>query len=127
MTKLTITPPPPEKTDQNFTVSGEGIFKVSVDDATFRAITTVRGFPIYETSSDACEPDTITMPGGFGFIYYGGVKCPATKGEDLIVPVGVFISDTAPDNILVVTKVTAKDDATQKEIFCVNVQVEMSG
>eukprot|EP01084_Bolivina_argentea_P159319 277479_1 len=125
--KFTISPPPPEKTDSNFTISGEGVFKVDVDNSTFRAITTVKGFPIYETSSNACAPDTITMPAGFGYIYYGGVKCPATKGEDLVVPVGVYISDTAPDNFLVITKVTAKDNKNGRQVFCVNVQVEMSG
>eukprot|EP00483_Globobulimina_turgida_P008153 UN08169 len=90
---LTITPPPPEQTDKNFTITGTGKNKEDVNDGIFKAITTVRGFPIYETEGDLCKPDHIVMPGGMGDIYFEGVKCPVKTGQPLVDPITVYISD----------------------------------
>ena len=82
------------------------------------------GVPIFSETKDFCSPDKIVLPLGYGIIYYGGVKCPVKKGENLVVPVTSYVSSTAPDDTIKVS-VTAKDSKTKHQIFCVNVDVEI--
>merc|ERR1712130_48059 len=124
LTSLTLTPPSPEKVNTNWTVVGTGQAEDDISEGTFTAEAKFLGVPIFSQSGDICKEDKIVLPLGYGIIYFGGVKCPLKKGENLAVPVTAFVSSSAPDDTIKVS-VTAKDSKTKHQIFCVNVEVEI--
>merc|ERR1719356_2337728 len=124
LTSLTLSPPSPEKVNTNWTVVGTGESEADITQGTFTAEAKLAGIPIFSQKGDICKPDKITLPLGYGFIYFGGVKCPLNKGENLAVPVTSYVSSTAPDDTIKVS-VTAEDTKTKHQIFCVNVVVDI--
>merc|ERR1712154_211300 len=124
LTSLTLSPPSPEKVNTNWTVTGTANILDDITEGTFTAEAKFLGVPIFSQSGNICKEDKIVLPLGYGIIYFGGITCPAKKGENIAVPVTSYVSSLASDDTIKVS-VTAEDTKTKHQIFCVNVEVEI--
>eukprot|EP00483_Globobulimina_turgida_P009428 UN09447 len=121
---LQVTPSSGIQIGQNFTISGDGIPVMTVNDGYFNATAKWEGVPIFHASGDACAPDTIKLPLDVGIIWYGGCSCPIYKGVDIPISVVAQVHPSAPDATVYVTMVVT-DSATKNEVFCVDVSIDI--
>ena len=125
--QLTLSPPSPEKTNSNFTISGTGTVDVAISDATYTAVAKVLGVPVFTQNGDLCKPATIQLPDGVGTIYFPGVKCPLAANSAIELKIIALVSNSAPDNVKVDISITGKDTKTKNEIVCISATAEGSG
>ena len=124
--KLTVTPPSPEKTNMNFTVSGEGMTDVDVSDGTYKLVAKVAGIPVLNENGDLCKSAKYTLPENAGYLYYNGLSCPITKGTNTVFSMTAFVTSSAPDDKVSIS-LTASDSKTKNEILCIDSTASISG
>eukprot|EP01084_Bolivina_argentea_P308418 533313_1 len=126
ITKLTIDPPSPEKVNQNFTVAGIGSADVDISAGTFTLVAKVAGIPVLNENGDICKAQSYKLPQNAGTLYYNGVKCPISKGANIVFSMTAFVTSSAPDDSVKIS-LTAKDSKTKNEILCIDSTVSIKG
>eukprot|EP01083_Nonionella_stella_P025495 70182_1 len=121
---VVFTPPPPEKTDSNWTATGNALVKEALTGGSWVLQASLGPIKVLNQNGDLCSPKTVHLPENGGTLIWEGVDCPTASSG--IVPIKLTANVASSDPSVTVKISLTTQDQNGKDLICLEIQCKLS-